>query len=196
MNEAIGRVFIFAAGVMLGSAVTWKLTKTKYEQLAQEEIDSVKKMVARKAEAEKNAEAEKTGMDKVIDTAAELQKQEHVNYAAHYAPECDAKEGGGETVKEPYVIRPEEFGDIEEYDKAELTFYADKILADDMDELVENVEETIGFESLSHFGEYEDDSVFVRNERTKCDYEILLDERTYAEAVEERRPYSHRQEDE
>lgn len=208
MNKAIGKVFIFAAGAILGSAVAWKLAKTKYERLAQEEIDSVKKMVARrtKKQAEeliwdKESEDEKKGMDKVIDEAAKLQQKEHVDYASYYTPEYDTEkekteEGGPETMRNPYVIPPEEFGDIEEYDKIELTLYQDQILADDMDELVENVEETIGFESLNHFGEYEDDSVFVRNDKMKCDYEILLDERTYAEAVADRRPYSHSREDE
>lgn len=207
MNETIGKAFIFTAGVILGSAVTWKLTKTKYEQLAQEEIDSVKKMVARKTEEkaeelieEKEREAEKKGMDKVIEAASELRQKEHTDYAACYASEHktaeDTEEGGEDTMDKPYVIPPEEFGDIEEYDKVELTFYSDKILADDMNELVENVEETIGFESLNHFGEYEDDSVFVRNDKTKCDYEILLDERTYSEAAADRRPYLHNQEDE
>ena len=32
-----------------------------------------------------------------------------------------------------------------------------------------------------HFGEYEDDSVFVRNNRLKCDYEILRDEGEYSD---------------
>ncbi len=34
---------------------------------------------------------------------------------------------------------------------------------------------------MEHFGEYEDDSVFVRNEENMCDYEILLDQRNFSE---------------
>ena len=37
-------------------------------------------------------------------------------------------------------------------------------------------------DALDHFGEYEDDSVFVRNDRYKCNYEILKDVRTFEEA--------------
>lgn len=37
---------------------------------------------------------------------------------------------------------------------------------------------------LKHFGEYEDDSVYVRNDAKKCDYEILLDQRNYQEIFE------------
>ena len=86
-----------------------------------------------------------------------------------------------EGVERPYVIKPEEFGEFEEYETISLTYYADQVLADDNNEPVEDVEETVGFASLGHFGEYEDDSVFVRNDRLKCDYEILLDSRNYAD---------------
>ena len=36
---------------------------------------------------------------------------------------------------------------------------------------------------MSHFGEYEDDSVFVRNDDRKCDYEILMDQRLYSDVI-------------
>ena len=57
--------------------------------------------------------------------------------------------------------------------------------ADENDEVIEDVEDAVGIDSLNHFGEYEDDSVFVRNDARKCDYEILLDQRTYSEVVED-----------
>lgn len=85
----------------------------------------------------------------------------------------------------PYVIPPEQFGDDEEYEQISLTYYADGVLADENDEVIEDVEDAVGIDSLNHFGEYEDDSVFVRNDARKCDYEILLDQRTYSEVVED-----------
>ena len=36
----------------------------------------------------------------------------------------------------------------------------------------EGMEEIIG-DGLEHFGEYEEDSVFVRSDAKRCDYEIL-----------------------
>ena len=83
------------------------------------------------------------------------------------------------------MISPEEFGEFEEYEKISLTYYSNNILADENNEVIEDVEETIGVDSLTHFGEYEDDSVFVRNDARKCDYEILLDQRSYAEVVKQ-----------
>lgn len=61
---------------------------------------------------------------------------------------------------------------------------ADGVLLDDMNEIVDDIEETVGEDSLEHFGEYEDDSVYVRNDAKKCDYEILLDQRNYQEIFE------------
>ena len=48
-------------------------------------------------------------------------------------------------------------------------------------DLADEIEELIGKDSLNHFGEYEDDSVFVRNDRLRTDYEILADSRPYGE---------------
>ena len=58
---------------------------------------------------------------------------------------------------------------------------------DDNDDIIEDLVGVTGFattdELESHFGEYEDDSIFVRNDRLKCDLEILFDRRTYAEVL-------------
>ena len=86
----------------------------------------------------------------------------------------------------PYVISPDEFGEFEDYERISLSYYTDQILADEDDEKVEDVDNVVGLESLAHFGEYEDDSVFVRNDRLKCDYEILLDQRTYSDVIKQR----------
>jgi hypothetical protein len=91
-------------------------------------------------------------------------------------------------VDKPYVITPEEFGDLDDYETISLTYYADLILADDNDVIVDDIEDVVGFDSLNSFGEYEDDSVFVRNDRLKCDYEILLDQRKYSDVIK-RRPH-------
>lgn len=110
-----------------------------------------------------------------ISTYAEILKNEA------YVPE------GTEMVEnKPYVISPDEFGENEDYDTISLTYYADQVLVDDGGDKIEDVDDVVGMESLTHFGEYEDDSVFVRNDRLRCDYEILMDERTYSEAQKER----------
>ena len=53
-------------------------------------------------------------------------------------------------------------------------------ITDENDEPV-SIENTVGNEALTTFGEYEDDAVHVRNDAKKCDYEVLLDNRKYEE---------------
>lgn len=188
MNNKAIFVVAFSVGMAVGSVGTWYCVKKKYEELAQEEIDSVKQVFSKRekelkgdeikkniAENVKAGEQEKTMSIK--EYASFLQKQGYTNYSD--TNEAENKEET-KSVK-PYVIPPEQFGEIEEYDQIELTYYADHILADENDDIVEDVEEAIGFESLSHFGEYEDDSVFVRNDERRCDYQILLDQGLYSD---------------
>ena len=52
-----------------------------------------------------------------------------------------------------------------------------------MDDIVDNVDDVVGVDSLTHFGEYEEDSVFVRNDLLQTDYEILRDPRKYSDVV-------------
>ena len=85
----------------------------------------------------------------------------------------------------PHVITPEEFGENNHYDRITLTYYADHVLADENDEIIRDVEETIGFGSLNHFGEYEADIVYVQNDILKCYYEITRDLRKYEDVAGE-----------
>lgn len=200
---------LFALGAVIGSGVTYYLVREKCERAAQEEIDSVKEAFER---LEEQKEKTKELSDKVHEIAekarekasvAEYAKQLKDQGYTYYSnvekpkeedqPEPEQKRYFGSKDATPYVIPPEQFGEFDDYDKISLTFYADKILADDNDEILEDVEGVVGFESLTHFGEYEDDSVYVRNDRLKCDYEILLSQRDYSDVIKSK-PYLKRDE--
>lgn len=190
MNKSIIGVVSFIFGAAVGSFITQELVKKKYERIAQEEIESVKELY----KAKENTSGIRQGIiegtnnpnkefkekiqhisDKIMrDYKRVLKDQKYSNDTAN-----DNSERSNSV--EPYVISPEEFGEVEDYDKVSFTYYADGVLADEYDEVVENVDEIVGEESLTHFGEYEDDSVFVRNDKLKCDYEILLDQRNYSD---------------
>lgn len=201
MNNKTIFFIAFIMGATAGAVATWRYTKQKYERIAQEEIDSVKEVFSRResdrkgeltvktaAEGLKDSDKPSIGDVALVDVysmhphsaiaeyAAILQKTGYTDYAGTKNQEKK------ETLLEaPCVIRPEEFGDDEEYECISLTYFADKILADENDEIIEDAESVVGFESLSHFGEFEDDSVYVKNTAKKCYYEILLDERNYSD---------------
>lgn len=202
MNCKFTNVLMFAVGAAVGSAVTWKLVKDKYERIAQEDIDSVKRVfedrladlqsqvddyVTMDAAEEWADRASKINWDELEDLEEEEDddNSEEPENTNEYARTLNKyyKEGGAENMaKRPYVIAPYDFGEMDDYKTISLTYYADGILEDEDGEVVTGVNELIGSDALLTFGEYEDDSVFVRNEQLKTDFEILKDYRTYAKA--------------
>ena len=80
----------------------------------------------------------------------------------------------------PYVIAPDEVGETG-YRTVSLNYYDDGVLTYENDDVIENVDELVGKDSLSHFGEYEDDTVYVRNDKQRIDYEILADTQKYSD---------------
>lgn len=178
----INKILIFAAGVAIGSAVTWKLVKDKYKKLADEEIASVKEVWSKKhPTVEDIAE---TDVKESIKTDATPQSKKNPDFKDYRAMQeiIDKNSYKEEDYMDKYVISPEEFGESE-LPSESLTYWADGIVTDEancvMDE--DDIEETIGSDALNHFGEYEDDSVFVRNDILDKEYEILMDTRRFSD---------------
>lgn len=184
MNRVLIGFVCFAAGSAAGFMTAQKLLKDKYEQLAQDEIDSVKAVFC-KHETVKGEKPTETGAD----SAPKANTHEKVNYRKYgESLKYIQKQEEPQMEMKPQIISPDEFGEQDGYDEISLTYYADKTLTDDRDHPMDEdeIEETVGRDSLKHFGEYEPDSVFVRNDRLKADYEILMDSRTYAQVLEEK----------
>ena len=210
MNSTLKGVLIFVLGAAAGSLATWKLIEKKYKDIAQEEIDSVKDTFSKMKKNEYPDKLEDypdfeefDDSDDSYDSDDEEPKSEQkidrnnkpdiVEYAkilsetgyTNYAERQDKKEKKGvEPVEDerPYVISPDEFGEKDGYENVTLTYYADGVLTDYFDNVISNVDDVVGFDSLDHFGEYEDDVVFVRNEKMETDYEILRDLRDFNES--------------
>lgn len=186
----MNKFFIFALGAAAGSIVTWKLLKTKYEKIAQDEIESMKDYISRKERKLSNANKKSSEVpenkEEKTDEPTEIEEAEEIitelGYK-NYADASNARRKEGASGNKPYVITPEEFTDDPSYAVVSLTYYADGTLADDWDVPVEDVEGLVGEESLTHFDEYEDDSVYVRNDDLKTDFEILRDTRKYSDVV-------------
>lgn len=181
--------FMFAAGAVIGSFVTWKAMDQKYRQMADEEIESMREYFSNKSKKIEHVELEDTDEEEDESEKYEVTEKdirdyegvlEKVNYSGYTT--VSAKEVKKDMTG-PYVITPEEFGELKEYETVELTYYADFVLADNRDNPIEDVDDVIGLDSLDHFGEYEDDSVFVRDDERKIDYQILLDPRKYSDVV-------------
>lgn len=196
MNNKLFHVVVFTAGAAVGSVVTWKLVKTKYERIAQEEIDSVKEAFARMDRdcdyAEEEDVENDVTPDRVISHAttpstkpslAEYAKRLNSEGYTDYSATNIEQKGGSAMPDEHHIIPPDEYGDEADYSLVELRYYPDGILTDSWGNVIsdDEAEDMIGLDSLNHFGEYEEDSVHVRNDRLKVDYEILAELRNYSD---------------
>lgn len=189
-KDLLRKVLIFMAGCGIGSIVTWKVIDKKYAQIAQDEIDSVKEALGFVNEPMKEDEPEdkddEDDEDNRFDRDTESAKEELANICKEQGYDYNgiSKKEGEEEMAEnkPYVISPEEF-DENGYKTKTLFYYNDDTVTDDRGKVLseKSIEKLIGKESLTTFGQYESDSVFVRNDDLKTDYEILADERNYHE---------------
>lgn len=169
---------IFICGISIGAIGSWIFLKKKYEMIAQEEIESVKEVFSkRKTEDDKEYQPNNSERPEIYDTYVSKARD-----YSQYRPDINENTESNEEVHDDIVIiSPEEFGEWSDYEEISLVYYADKVLAYENNEIVDDIEGTVGLDSLNHFGDYEDDSVFVRNHTLMCDYEILLDNRKYSD---------------
>ena len=188
----------FVAGAAIGSVVTWKLIEKKYKDLADEEIESVietfknrkpritkdnvketvEKVINKYKEPKEIIEDIVTAERYSIENEEEIDEDDESNYTVNV--------DNDDEVITPYVITPEEFGEYNEYGTKTLTYYADNVLTDEIDNPITSEEmiTMIGPDALDHFGEYEDDSVYIRDEMNEMDYEILKSEKKFSEIPE------------
>ena len=181
-KDILSKVLLFAAGAIVGSVVTYKLTKAKYEQDEYEDYyEEEKEPDISESETK---EVEQTLTASVKDTVKEDMVRYHkIVKRSGYAEESDVTEKKeGKDVDRPYAITPDEFAELDGYRTETLYYYADGILADEDDNIIEDVDDIVGEENLTTFEEDKRfDSIYIRNDACKTDYEILRDLDCYSD---------------
>ena len=185
MNKLITFILGAAAGAAAGSFITYKLVEEKFKNIADEEIESVRELYMNKlnklAGTEEPVEVKENNTINIPEEYSDLvedlgyssgDEEDDSNYEIYVEPGVDRVE--------PYVINPDEFGEVYDYDKKSWTYYADGVLTDEVGNVIVDTDNLIG-DALDHFGEYEDDSVHVRNENEGWDIEILKHEKSFYE---------------
>lgn len=175
----------FIGGVCIGAATGYFYAKRKCEARIDEEVESVRQAYKEKYEkpVEKSEEEQK-----------ELAKkdQKKPNIVTYYHDMIKDK-GYSEEVKDDNVkatkrvVSPEEFGANGDYEQVSLVYTEDGFLLDEDEEPIEEPETLLGMDAKevsTHFGEYEDDSVFIKNDDAEVYYEILMSNKRYEEIAE------------
>lgn len=183
---------IFAAGALAGAAVAARVVRDRYQQEAEEEIAEMRDYYR---ELRKNAKT--PNEDKMLEEdenrkeeKEENDKNEYDEIVKNYTNytqynDTETKENKKEekeerTNYEPFIIDVEEFGEDPTYDTATLTYYKDKVLTNDLDDVIDY--SVAGEENLKIFDEHPDcKAIYVRDDIYMVDYEILRDPYQYDE---------------
>lgn len=176
MYRGLTYTLIFAAGAAVGSLITWRALDSRYKQILREEEEAIREYYEGKYEELENEENEAN--DSIEDKVEEAR-----NILKENGYTTEEKIKREDELMKPYVIEPDELGELEGYEVETLVYYSDGILTNDIDERIDDIDDVVGEESLTHFGEYEEDTVCVRNDRLKLDFEICRDLRSYSDVV-------------
>lgn len=114
-----------------------------------------------------------------------------------YTPDEKYDEDDEEYSDYPYLITKDmiPFGEKTDsdgypYSKIALMYYDDGIIADADDNIIDDVEGTIGMDNLTHFGDYPDkNTIYVRNDPLKEDFEVSMSNLTWEGDILRLRPY-------
>ena len=169
-----------AAGVAIGSVVTFLITKNHYQAKMEQEINDIREYYGKKAAEELKEEQEmpKKYQDLVVSQGYSPAPSEIETVFNN--PE-DENRKDFEKDQRFLVITEDEYGNNEEYDAIPTyVYYANGVLTDETGEPMsaQQICNTVGagFASLFSY-----DVLYIRNNELKADFEIVLDESDYVE---------------
>lgn len=184
-TDIMSKGLTFLAGGVIGSIVTWFAVKTKYEQTISDKNEEITFLRDRYS-AKKNGEETIKNSHDEVEKPTEINVKEirdKVQELGYINERSMSERNESKNMNKPYVIPPEETWE-QDYPTISLTFYEkDRVLTDEKDKIIKNSSELVGDDFASHFGEYEDDCVYVRNDNLGVYYEILRDESAYSEVI-------------
>lgn len=183
MSNMIKNVLIFGAGAIIGSICSIQMVKERLKEDAEIEIAEMRayyrdKMKENKEEETITKEEEFEPIEEVIEK--EEKQMEKIIQDKGYVNQKE--EEVSNTYDIPYVINEEDYGSEEDYDTEVLTYFADKVLVDEVDEIIEDMDTVVGLGNLSIFEEFEGaKTIYVRNEIYKTDFMICKDDWNYSD---------------
>ena len=181
-------LLIFAAGLAVGAVAGAVLVKNKVLADAKAEVEEVRKYYRESRgvveEKEEVKEVEKKEYELKDIQVKDEPKTGLTNYSQITKMYMSKDEFQSPMYDDPFVIDPSEFGENPEYDTETLTYFADGVLVDDVDDVIEEPDIVVGLENLKVFEEFGATTVYVRNDIYKTDYEIIRDDWNYSDVKE------------
>lgn len=180
------QLLYFLAGAMSGVFVGFVVTKRHYEEIMDEEIESVKEAYREEKETIKRVEKAEKKIEADYVSHSSLEDMGYAVVDVNLDPVKNdfPRE---EREQEPYVITYDDYSaEHLGFDKQFIIYWAGNGILTSEDGTEElDIDQFIGRECLSRFGEDEANTVFVRNEMFSTDYEIFYNENSYLGFEEE-----------
>lgn len=188
-------LLIFAAGLAVGAVAGAVLVKNKVLADAKAEVEEVREYYrsargkvnrenVEETEEVKEVEKKEYELKDILIKDEPKTEKEHTNYSQFTKMYMSKDEFQSPMYDDPFVIDPSEFGENPEYDTETLTYFADGVLVDDVDDVIEEPDIVVGLENLKVFEEFGATTVYVRNDIYKTDYEIIRDDWNYSDLKE------------
>lgn len=202
-----GSVIGFVFGAAIGGVTAWYLTKKKYEELNEADAESFrKKLQELKEKKEESAsvtespEERKKRNDEIVESVLEGVKKiqaehKYTNYSdADPKPKEEGKEVKGsesDFVKKidiKKITKDEFYAEDDGYEKNGINVYVggfETVFTDDADQKMSDgyLSETIGLEIRDEIIDSDkNDDIYVRNLKTKTDYEIVFEMQSWEDA--------------
>lgn len=172
---------IFVSGIVVGAGASYLILKNKNE----EEINEA----YREAREYRKNHDKVTKEDGLVNYSDESEEDEPIDEVEQIINDNRYSSIADRSNKKtsssiPFVISPEEFGMDDDIEVDTLYYYKattdganlDDIIVDANNDEIEDVEDLLGMsvsDIINHYGEYEEDSVYIRNPKLNTDYEIL-----------------------
>ena len=191
MNSNVKFIFGVVVGTAAGILCTKRYFAKKEQKRADEEIASVKERftVPRdNKEKKKDIQEEKPVEEEKKESATTVRQYDAMRKEAAKAMRSYRGTAAVDEVSnEPYLISPDDFEENEpEHEHQTLIYFADGIVTDDADHVLDYPEDILGYEFEDWFGEYEPDCIHVRNKGKGVDYEVLRDMRRFRDVLNDR----------
>ena len=177
----------FVAGAIVGGFVTKKYIEYKSQINDEVEYEECETQETITEEAnDTSVENEETSNDEIkirsVDDEAYKKLLANLQYsiekeAEDFIERMIPRQDEVRDTSKPYNIAPDEFEEIDEYDSDEYTYYADGYVTDSYGMPIsdEDILNTIGEDFDTYFGSYDDDQIWIRNERLRMDFSVVRD---------------------
>lgn len=189
MSDEVKKLIFIAAGVGVFVGSIFLVKWVRKRQKAEEEAEIIPVVdISENSEEPNPLTMEKSSLDngfKSKDPPINYWKAPDIQNAEtfHFQDEGPAEDDNAQDPDYPYMITVDEFSEGKEgYDQIGLYYFADRVLSDKNFNPIDGIDSKIGFDSLNHFSPTVD-TIYVRNDRLKIDYEIILDERRFIDAA-------------